>query len=81
MTIRLICSMMAEMKILSFIVERKMIRKILTHLKIWPGNEIRGSPHWREKVGAVPTTATQEKHYEPVDDGWPGYNEPVYGSD
>lgn len=71
----------AEMKIISFIVERKVIRKILTHLKLWPGNEIRGSPHWPGKVDASPTPPKQEKHYEPVDDGWPGYDEPVYGGD
>jgi hypothetical protein len=34
----------AEMQIISFIVERKVIRKILTHLKLWPGKEIRRSP-------------------------------------
>jgi Putative transposase/Transposase zinc-binding domain len=71
----------AEMKIVSFIVERKVIRKILTHLKLWTGNAIRGSPHWPGKVGASPTTSKQERRYDPVDDGWPGYDEPVYGSD
>ncbi|MEA3467261.1 MAG: hypothetical protein U9R57_03440 [Thermodesulfobacteriota bacterium] len=69
------------MKIISFIVERKVIRKILTHLKIWPGNEIRCFPHWSGKGGVSPTFPRQEKYYEPVDDGWPGYDEPVYGDD
>jgi hypothetical protein len=69
------------MKIISFIAERKVIRKILTHLKLWPENEKRGSPHWPGKVGASPTPQRQEKHYEPIDDGWPGYDEPVFGDD
>ena len=71
----------AEMKILSFIVERKVIRKILTHLKLWPGNDIRGSPSWPGKLRPSSSSSRHERHYEPVDDGWPGYDEPVYGSD
>lgn len=39
-----------EIKIIRFIVERKVIRKILPHLKLWPGNEIRGAPQWSGKV-------------------------------
>ncbi|MCF8056475.1 MAG: hypothetical protein K9K37_07530 [Desulfocapsa sp.] len=71
----------AEMKIISFIVERKVIRKILTHLKLWPGNETRGSLHWSGRGGASPTSQKQQKHYEPVDDGWSGYDEPAYSED
>ena len=71
----------AEMKIISFIVERKVIRKILNHLKLWPGNEIRGSPHWAGKNGTSQAAPRQKRHYEPFDDGWPGYEEPVYSRD
>ena len=70
-----------EMKMISFIVERKVVRKILTHLKLWLGNNIRGSPSRSGKLGVSSTHPGQEKQYEPVDDGWPGYDEPVYGSD
>jgi len=69
------------MKIISFIVERKVVRKILTHLKLWPVNNIRGSPSRPGKLKVSSTHPGQEKQYEPVDDGWPGYDEPVYGSD
>jgi hypothetical protein len=71
----------AGMKIISFIVERKVVRKILTHLKLWPGNNIHGSPSRPGKLGVSSTHPGQQKHYEPVDDGWPGYDEPIYGSD
>ena len=71
----------AEMKILSFIVERKVIRKILTHLKLWPGNDIRGSPFGPYKLKPLPSPSQHKRHYKPVDDGWPGYEEPVYNTD
>ncbi|MBC8316600.1 MAG: transposase [Desulfobulbaceae bacterium] len=71
----------AEMKIISFIVERKVIRKILTHLKLWSGNNIRGSPFWAAKLKSSSSHSRHERYYEPVDDGWPGYEEPVYNKD
>lgn len=71
----------SEMKIISFIVERKVVRKILTHLKLWPGNDIRGSPSRPGKLGVSSTHPGQDRHCEPVDDGWPGYDEPVYSED
>ncbi|MBU0974013.1 MAG: hypothetical protein KKC20_25490, partial [Proteobacteria bacterium] len=40
---------LAEIKRISFIVERKVIRKILCYLKLWPGRDIRGSPQWQGK--------------------------------
>jgi len=65
----------------SFIVEQKVFRKILNRLKLWPGDEIRGSPHWQRKGGRSPNVLRRKKHYEPVDDGWLGYEELVYGDD
>jgi len=71
----------AEMKIISFIVEQKVIRKILLHLKLWPEQDIRGSPSWLSKRMPASVPAKEERHYEPVDDGWPGYEEPTYEGD
>jgi len=69
------------MKIISFIVERKVIRKILSHLKLLPEKDIRGSPFWPGKLKQSSNPSRYERHYEPVDDGWPGYEEPVYNKD
>jgi hypothetical protein len=66
------------MKIVSFIVERKVIRKILSHLKLWPDRDIRGSPSWQGKRARPSALWKQERHYEVVDDGWLGYEEPSF---
>ena len=71
----------AEMKILGFIIERKVTRNILTHLKCWPGTDIRGSPSWAGQLQPSSSLSRHERHYELVDDGWPGYEEPVYNRD
>ena len=71
----------AEMKIISFIVERKVIRKILLHLKLWPDRDIRGSPRWPGKRMPASVLAKQKRHYQLVNDGWPGYEEPTYEGD
>ncbi|MBU0943334.1 MAG: hypothetical protein KKC20_25535 [Proteobacteria bacterium] len=69
------------MKIVSFIVERKVIRKILCHLKLWLGRDIRGSPQWQGNKGSAPALPIQERYYELVDDGWPSYEEAVFDGD
>ena len=71
----------AEMKIISFIVERKVIRKILYHLNLWVDKDIRGSPCWPGKRLLASVLQKQERHYEPIDDGWPGYEEPTFDGD
>ncbi len=67
----------SEMKIISFIIESEVIRKILEHLGVW-----------EEKTPAerAPPVTIRERRYEPVDDlsacddaqtgGWPQYEEP-----
>lgn len=70
-----------KMKIISFIVEQKVILRILAHLKLWPGNGTRGSAFWPGKLGVSSTHSGQERHYESIDVGWPGYDELIYGSD
>jgi len=62
-----------EMKIISFITDSPTIRKILLHLKLWE----------RPPPGKSGLEATNDADqypdliYEPFDDGWPGYEEPV----
>jgi hypothetical protein len=59
------------MKIISFITEPETIRRILEHLKRWddPARKSRSPP-------ATTPPASTHVTYEPVDDGWPGYEEP-----
>lgn len=71
----------AKMKSISFIVERKGIRKMLLHLKLWPEWDIHGSLNLPVKRIPASVLAKEEKCYEPVDDGWPGYEEPNYEGD
>ena len=59
----------SEMRIISFITEGRVIRKILEHLNLWEGEErIRPPP---SKPHSYPIHI-----HEPFDDGWPGYEEP-----
>ena len=64
----------AEMTIIALINDPAVIRRILTHLRLW-----------RERKGSERGTAPPEEPasdadlvYEPLDDGWPGYEEPTY---
>jgi hypothetical protein len=59
------------MKIIALIEDPAVIRRILTHLGLW-----------RERKGNERGTAPLEEPapdadlvYEPVDDGWPGYDD------
>ena len=57
------------MKIISFIYERKVIKKILDHLGIFQKQE--------QKRGPPPSPKKcPERVVEPYDDGWPEYEEP-----
>ncbi|MBN2233068.1 MAG: transposase [Deltaproteobacteria bacterium] len=68
-----------EMKIVGFITDYPVIRKILKHLDLWerpppvapvlPDASL-ASPSARACTG-------EGLVYEPLDDGWPGYEEPV----
>jgi len=64
-----------EMKIISFITEKPVIKKILEHLNLWqetqrtPPNK--ASPDPETKVRII-----KELDHEPFDDGWPEYEEP-----
>lgn len=73
----------AEMKILSFIAEPKLIRKILEHLKLWqpppvPGRSppARAGPLLKQETEPIP-----EIIHEPLDDGWPQFEEPFIAVD
>jgi hypothetical protein len=64
----------AEMKIISFIVQPDVIKKILVHLELWEEFSKRRPPPLAlaaEKVEVVSGRAN-----ESFDDGWPGYDEP-----
>ena len=60
-----------EMKIISFIYKRTVIKKILTHLNLYEesGNQ-RAPPMQKEEY-------TERVKIVPYDDGWPGYEETV----
>ena len=62
-----------EMKIISFITEKPVIRKILEHLGLWR------EEHMPPPNKASPETETdveiKEVVYEPCDDGWPEYED------
>lgn len=61
-----------EMRIISFIYKKKVIKKILTHLNIFE----------EKKNQRAPPTATPEytepSETVPYDDGWLGYDESVF---
>jgi len=59
------------MRIISFVVERKVIRKILDHLGVYHDLSQRNRAPPIEKATTEPTISI-----EPVDDGWPSYEEP-----
>jgi len=71
-----------EMKIISFIKDRDVIRKILEHLNLWripkqprppPENKFTLPQH-----NPCPPVTEQEDFF---DDGWPGYEESVFSAD
>lgn len=63
-----------EMKIISFITEKAVIRKILEHLDLW--RETKRGPPNKASPPAETITEIKEREYEPFDDGWPVYEEP-----
>ena len=60
-----------EMRIISFIYKKTVIKKILTHLNIFEEKKNQRAP---------PTAAPEytEPEVTPYDDGWPKYDEPVF---
>ena len=68
----------AEMKIISFISEPKLVRKILEHLKLWVTASIseRAPPAKADPLPDHDPNSTAEISYELIDDGWPQYEEP-----
>ena len=60
-----------EMKIISFITEAVIIRRVLEHLGLWRGKTPAPPPSDR-----APSAPGHEKRYEPFDDGWSHYEEP-----
>ena len=64
----------SEMKIIALIEDPAVIRRILTHLGLWrerKGNE-RGTAPFEDPAPDADLV------WEPVDDGWPGYDESPY---
>jgi ribosomal protein S27E len=60
----------AEMKIVSFINEAVVIRRILDHLGLW--SEVKPAA----RPPPEPVAVFEYFDYEPIDDGWAGYDEP-----
>lgn len=66
----------AEMKIISFIAEPKLVRKILEHLKLWVVPFGRPPPAGADPLPGHDSKPPDEIIYVPIDDGWPQYEEP-----
>ena len=66
----------SEMKIISFITDKLVVRKILDHLQLWRDDPARSPP-----ARAGPDFLKAKPNHDTVqtelyDDGWPGYEEP-----
>ncbi len=70
------------MKIISFINERLVIKKIQDHLKLWEKQQWKRPP---PRAGPSPPVKPGQERYQTSiltmpnassDDGWPGYEEP-----
>ena len=64
----------AEMKIISFIVQPDVIKKILVHLELWEEFSRRRPPPVTLATEKVEIVSARTK--ESFDDGWLGYDEP-----
>ena len=66
------------MKIISFISEPKLVRKILEHLKLWetPSVSERAPPARADLLPGHEPEPIDKITYELFDDGWPQYEEP-----
>jgi hypothetical protein len=59
----------SEMKIINFIYERAVIKKILVHLHLY-------SEQKQQRAPPAPEPEKIIREYASYDDGWPGYEEP-----
>ncbi len=59
-----------EMRVISFIYQRQVIRKIFEHLKIYEEKKQRAPPLKKAPVKEVELVS--------FNDGWPGYEDPVF---
>ncbi len=64
-----------EMKIISFITEKPVIKKILEHLSLWQETQ-RTPPNKASPKQDTTVKIIKELDHEPFDDGWPEYEEP-----
>jgi len=62
-----------EMKIISFIYKRTVIKKILTHLNVYEGKKNQRAPPLIKNENTKPVVKIM-----PCDDGWPEYEETVF---
>jgi len=62
----------SEMRIISFIDKKKVIKKILTHLGVY------GEKKNQRASPAAPPEYTEPIETVPYDDGWPEYDEPIF---
>ena len=63
------------MKIISFITEKPVIKKILEHLSLWQETQ-RTPPNKASPKQDTTVKIIKELDHEPFDDGWPEYEEP-----
>jgi hypothetical protein len=67
-----------EMKIINFIKEQRVIRKILVHLNLWDTPEMARPPLRVGQISQAPIQYEEHNRYEPFDDGWPGREKPSF---
>lgn len=70
-----------EMKIVSFIYQPRVIRKIREQLNLYCPAEAASSPggrQERQRASPLENKGIREVESMPYDDGWPGYEEPVF---
>jgi hypothetical protein len=66
-----------ELKIIALIEEPAVVERILKHLGLWREPAARRGDR-RATAPLYAAEAPPELCYEPVDDGWPGCEEPTY---
>jgi hypothetical protein len=62
------------MKIISFIVQPEVIKKILVHLELWEELSRKRPPP--RSFAAAKSEIEFGRNHEPFEDNWPGYDEP-----
>ena len=63
------------MKIISYIIKKRIVRKIRVHLRLWDEPARQRPPPPGKAGGNNYPLKSNDLFYVPFDDGWPGYEE------